>query len=93
VVLPGGRCKTSRRIFLFLGRVLINPPCRLYPPKRTSPGDRGMSVLGHKRDFASRKTAVDSGFDLLTRDEARQIAANIANTASIVRRGKSASDG
>jgi hypothetical protein len=49
--------------------------------------------MGHKRHFALRKTAVDSGFDLLTRDEARRIAANIANAASIVGRGKSASDG
>jgi hypothetical protein len=24
----------------------INPPCRLTPQERTSPGDRGMSVLG-----------------------------------------------
>jgi len=54
---------------------------------------REMTLMGHKRHFALRKTAVDSGFDLLTRDEARRIAANIANAASIVGRGKSASDG
>jgi hypothetical protein len=32
--------------------VLINPPCRLHPQKRTSPDHHRMSVLGHKRTHA-----------------------------------------
>jgi hypothetical protein len=36
-----------------LGRVLINPPGRLYPPNRTSPANYTMSAQGHEQTSPS----------------------------------------